>query len=97
MVSVVHMEQKKADLFEQEMALIKTRIMLNKLIALNLSLYHAILNYAKRKGIPLTLDSTILRLAEEIEKTDIEAFPKNLNLSDGISQKKLPDDNFPVP
>jgi hypothetical protein len=91
------MERQKAELFEQEMALIKTRIMLNKLVALNLSLYHAILNYAERKGIPLTLDSNILRLAEEIEKTDIETFPQNMRLSDGISQRKEPDDNFPVP
>lgn len=69
------MENKKPDLFEQEMELIQTRIMLNKLIQLNLSLYHAILNYAERKEIPISLDSTILQLVEEIEKTDIITFP----------------------
>lgn len=77
--------------FDEE---IKTRIMLNKLIALNLQLYHAILNYAKRNRIPLSLDINLLRLAKEIEKTDTETFPKNLKLSDDFSQRKPSHDNF---
>ena len=72
MVTVKKVESNKAKLLDEELQQLKTRIMLNKLLELNLSLYHAILNYAKRKGIPLTLDSRILQLTEEIEKTDIE-------------------------
>jgi hypothetical protein len=76
------MESHKINLLDQELELMQTRIMLNKLVALNLSLYNAILNYAKRKGIPLTLDSNILRLVEEIEKTDTVRTPKPFKLSD---------------
>ena len=65
----------KSDLFYKEMEIIEKRIMLNKLIQLNLSLYTAILNYAKHNGIPIAFDSTILRLTREIEKTDVETFP----------------------
>lgn len=91
---VVACLERKDDLFQKEIELMKTKIMLNKLIALNLSLYHGILNYAKRNGIPLPIDANLLRLAEEIEKTDIETFPKNLKLSDEFSQRKPPNDNF---
>jgi hypothetical protein len=87
------MESKKTDLFNQEMELIQTRIMLNKLIELNLSLYHAILDYAERKDIPITLDSRIMQLVEQIGETDKTTFPDGLeasepNLSDDFSQDK---------
>lgn len=83
----------KNDLFWQEMELIRTRIKLNKLVALNLSLYNAILDYAKRKGVPLTLDSTILRLVEEIAETE----EISLMLSDGKKHLSESDGEVPVP
>lgn len=75
MILVIFTENEKTKLFQEEMDLLKTRVMLNKLIQLNLSLYHSILNFAERKSIPITLDSTILQLIEQIEETDIETFP----------------------
>ena len=69
----------KTKLFDEELEVIKTSMMLNKLIQLNLSLYHAILNFVKRKNIALTIDFTILQLAEEIEKTDIVTFRQYLS------------------
>ena len=69
------MEKKTPDLFYKEMEIIKKRIMLNKLIQLNLSLHNAILNYARNNDIPLSFDPTILSLAEEIKKIDIETYP----------------------
>jgi len=78
---VKKLENKKDSFLDEELELVKTRIMLNKLIELNLSLYTGILNYAKRKGIPVTLDSRILQLTEEIEKTDIVTFSQPSKLS----------------
>jgi len=84
------LEEEKTRLFNEDMKLINTRIMLNKLIQLNLSLYHAILNFAERKGIPITLDSTILRLAEEIEETDIETFsPSDASYHEPQNRRKV--------
>jgi hypothetical protein len=73
------LETERTRLFNEDMELIKTRITLNKLLRLNISLYSAILNYAQRKGIPLTLDSEILQLVEEIEKTDEVNLAKNID------------------
>lgn len=87
------MESKKTDLFWQEMELMKTRVKLNKLVALNLSLYHAILDYAKRKGIPITIDSTILRLVEEVAETDELSLP----LADENLQHRRNDGDLTVP
>lgn len=92
MILVVSVESK--NIFDEKMRLIDTRIMLNKLIALNLQLYHGIIDYAKRNGIPLPIDVNLLSLVEEIEKTDTEIFPKNLKPSDDFSQRKPPNDNF---
>jgi hypothetical protein len=80
------MSEKSSDLFYKEMELIEKRIMLNKLIQLNLSLYTAILNYAKNNGIPIAFDATILRLTQQIEKVDTETFP----LTD---EEKYPNNN----
>jgi hypothetical protein len=90
------MDNSKPDLFYQEMEIIEKRIMLNKLIQLNLSLYNAILEYAKCNGVSLKFDATLLRLAKEIEETDIETFPKN-QPSDGFSQRKPSDTDFTEP
>ena len=91
------MAEQKQDLFYKEMELIETRIRLNKLIQLNLLLYRGIMNYAKRNGIPTPIDATILRLAQEIEETDIESFPKNSSHPTKIHSKKLPDEDFTKP
>lgn len=96
MILVVNMENEKAKLFQEEMKLIETRIMLNKLIQLNLSLYSRFLNYAKHNGIPLKFDATILRIVKEIEETDVEAFPK-IQSSDGFSQRKSSVKDFTEP
>jgi hypothetical protein len=95
-MSVANLENKQSnDLFWERLKIIDKGIMLNKLIQLNLSLYHAILDYAKRNGIPLPLDATLLRLADEIEKTDTETFPQKL--SDGFSQPKPSAKDFTEP
>ena len=60
--------------FAEEMEILKTRIMLNKLIKLNLELYNSIIQYAKENKVPLPLNLSILRLVQEIEKTDVETF-----------------------
>ena len=89
MILVKNMKNEKAKLFQEEIELLKTRTMLNKLIQLNLSLYHAILNFAERKGIPISLDSTILQLAEEIEKTDIVTFPSDDSYHEPRNRRKV--------
>jgi DNA-directed RNA polymerase subunit RPC12/RpoP len=65
------------DLFWEKMKIIDTRIMLNRLISLNLQLFNEIRKYAYENGIPLTFSPSILRTIKEIEETDKEAFPSD--------------------
>jgi hypothetical protein len=85
---VILMNEKNSESFYKEMKIINTRIILNKLIQLNLELYTAIIGYAKRNDISLPLDATILRLVEEIEETDIETFSPSLKPSRRIFTAK---------
>jgi hypothetical protein len=73
-------ENKPIDLFWEKMQIIDTRIMLNKLIRINLELFNEIRKYAHENGIPLSFSPSILSLIDEIEKTDVECFPPNENL-----------------
>ena len=85
----------KLDLLDKEIELNQTRIKLNKLVALNLSLYNAIINYAKRKDIPLTFDSDIISLVEEIaevDQIDISTFR-----ADEFLQRNRTDKDFTEP
>jgi hypothetical protein len=86
------MENRKDELFQEEMKIIKTRVMLNKLISINLTLFQEIRNYAHTNNIPLRFSPAILRLIDEIEKTDMEAFPPNESL-----QHRKPNKEFTEP
>jgi len=76
------MAEQKTGLFYQEMEIIEKRIMLNKLIFLNIKLHNALITYAKSNGIPLSFDTNIIQLIEEIKKTDIEIFPQPFKIAD---------------
>jgi hypothetical protein len=58
------------ELFDERMKTIDTRLRLNKLIALNLQLFNAILAYARTNNIALTFNPRILNLVKQIEAED---------------------------
>jgi hypothetical protein len=86
------MSNENTDLFWEKLRIIDTRIMLNKLIRINLELFNEIRKYAYDNGVPLSFSPSILRLVDEIQKTDVECFPPNENL-----QHRKPNDKFTEP
>ena len=84
------MEDSKDSLFQKEMEILGTRIMLNKLISLNLQLFNEIRKYAYENSVPLTFSPSILRLVDEIQKTDVECFPTKVT-TNPKSDDKLPE------
>jgi hypothetical protein len=68
------------ELFEERMKIIDTRLKLNKLIALNLQLFNAVVAYAKLNDIPLPFNPKIMSLIEKIEKED-----PDINVNYGLS------------
>ena len=58
------------ELFEERMKTIDARLKLNKLIALNLQLFNAIVAYAQSNSIPLTFNPRILSIIRKIEEED---------------------------
>jgi hypothetical protein len=91
-MSIASINTEKDRLFQEEMKTINTRIMLNKLIYINLELFNAIRKYAYDNGIPLSFSPSILRLVNEIQKIDVECFPPNECL-----QHQKPNDKFTEP
>ncbi len=59
------------ELFEERMRTIDARLKLNKLIALNLQLFNAIIAYAKSNSIPLTFNPRILAIVRQMEEEDL--------------------------
>lgn len=58
------------ELFDERLKTIDTRLRLNRLIALNLQLFNAIMAYAQTNNIPLTFNPRILSLMRKIELED---------------------------
>lgn len=86
---MINVESEKDRLFQEE---INARVMLNKLISINLRLFEEIRRYARDNNIPLQFSPRILRLVDEIEKTDVECFPPNESL-----QHRKPNNKFTAP
>lgn len=76
------------------MKLIDKELMLNKLIRLNLTLFNEIRKYAYDNGVPLSFSPSILRLVNEIQKTDVECFPPNENLQHQKPNKEFTESLF---
>ena len=91
-IAVKNLGNNQSDIFWENVKILDTRLMLNKLIRINKELFNEIRKCARGNGVPLTLSSSILRLANEIQKTDVECFPP-----DESSQGDKPNDKFSVP
>jgi len=64
------MTDKWDTLFKERMKTIYVRFHLNRLIALNLQLFHEFTNYAKQNNIPLPYSPYIMRLIRKIEQEE---------------------------
>lgn len=77
--------------FYEKLGIIDTKIRLNKLIALNLQLYQAIVDYTHRYNIHLPLDFKIISLLSEIEEITFKSRKLPRIFFDDGNPDKLPE------